>query len=515
MVPQATSALTEGKWMAGRILVGPVLGFEGDRALTVCFLSSKDVVDPQVLVDDQPYVTERAQETPSGLFWRAEIAVPVMNPGRFHRYQIQSADAMLRTPQGRSDWEFWVPGDAEEPRIAYASCSGFSSGDAKTKIDEPYGMWKRLVEDHGRAPFALLIMGGDQLYADELWHSQRLAPSIVAWSELGRDEKRTSPAGPRLQRELDRFYEDLYIRRWNQEDLSWVLASVPSLMMWDDHDIFDGWGSYPADLQNCPVYQAIFAAARRYFELFQLRSTTNTTLLNPAGGHYSFAVYYREYGILGLDTRSNRTERVVLSDQNWSDVKRWLGSASGTVRTLLVLSSIPLVYRDFRTTEAAFDLTPWQEELTDDVRDRWRSRYHEGERMKLIMNLFDFEARSGSNLVKRVILAGDVHVGCIAVIRDHRPPGPPRLIHEVVSSGIVHPPPTWSEWLGILASSNEVPESLEGGRIATALLEPYGSGTWLRTRNYASLQEGSDGKFWVNWACENGLAPVYPIEGTA
>ena len=501
--------------MSGRILAGPFLGFEGDIAYTVCFLSSKDAVDPQVVVDDQPCVTARVQDTPSGVFWRAEIVVQVVHPGHFHRYHIQSAGAMLRTPQDRSEWEFWVPGDSEEPRIAYASCNGFSSGDAKTKVDEPYGMWKRLVEDHRRAPFTLLIMGGDQLYADELWHSQRRAPSVVAWSELERDEKITAPASPRLQRELDRFYEALYIHRWSQEDIAWMLASVPSLMMWDDHDIFDGWGSYPTDLQSCPVYQAIFAAARRYFELFQLRSTKNTTLLNPAGGHYSFAVQCRAYGILGLDTRSNRTETVVMSDQNWSDVKRWLGSASGTVRTLLVLSSIPVVYRDFRTTEAALDITPWQEELTDDVRDRWRSRYHEGERMKLIMNLLDFKARSGSDLVKRVLLAGDVHVGCLAVIRDRRPSGPQRLIYEVVSSGIVHPAPTWSEWLGILASSNDTPESLEDGRITTELLEPYGSGIWLRTRNYASLQEGSDGKFWVNWVCENNLAPVYPIEGTA
>jgi hypothetical protein len=229
----------------------------------------------------------------------------------------------------------------------------------------------------------------------------------------------------------------------------------------------------------------------------------------------SFALRFRDYGILGLDIRTNHTEEVVMSDQHWSNVKVCLGQASGSVRTLLVLSAVPVVYRDFRTTESVIDITPWQEELTDDIRDRWRSWYHEGERMKLIMNLFAFQARSPSEPIKRVILAGDVHVGCLGVIRDRRNADHQRLIHEVVSSGILHPPPTWYEWLGLLAASSDTPESLENGQITTEILEPYGSDKWLRTRNYASLKEGTDGKLWANWTCENGRKPVYPIEGSA
>ncbi len=29
-------------------------------------------------------------------------------------------------------------------------------------------------------------------------------------------------------------------------------------MTWDDHDIFDGWGSYPPVMQNCEVFQAVW-----------------------------------------------------------------------------------------------------------------------------------------------------------------------------------------------------------------------------------------------------------------
>ncbi len=31
---------------------------------------------------------------------------------------------------------------------------------------------------------------------------------------------------------------------------------------------------------------------------------------------------------------------------------------------------------------------------------------------------------------------------------------------------------------------------------------PFGSDTYIRTRNYAVLEEGTDRKVWVNWICE-------------
>ena len=44
-------------------------------------------------------------------------------------------------------------------------------------------------------------------------------------------------------------------------------------MTWDDHDIFDGWGSYPDTLQNCPVFQGCYQAAKRFYLLFQQHTT--------------------------------------------------------------------------------------------------------------------------------------------------------------------------------------------------------------------------------------------------
>jgi len=78
-----------------------------------------------------------------------------------------------------------------------------------------------------------------------------------------------------MKNQIDRFYDELYIKRWSNKSMSLIFASIPSVMMWDDHDIFDGWGSYPEDIQKCDVYKNIFSVAKKYFENFQIRTIHN------------------------------------------------------------------------------------------------------------------------------------------------------------------------------------------------------------------------------------------------
>jgi hypothetical protein len=43
------------------------------------------------------------------------------------------------------------------------------------------------------------------------------------------------------------------------------------------------------------------------------------------------------------------------------------------------------------------------------------------------------------------------------------------------------------------------------------MLKPYGSDTYIRTRNFATIEEGTDGKMWINWVCDNDNRPNYPL----
>ena len=494
--------------MPQKLLLGPLLGIESDTLYTICFLTDRSVTQAIVNVNFKEVVAVKIQDTYRGSFWRAEVDIQTQQKAQRINYMISIGGEDALGGHNRRVWEFHIPGKTDTPKLAYASCNGFSSADLMTKTEDPYLLWERMVGEHEKEAFSLLLMGGDQLYADEIWSR---VPTLNEWGELPRKAKIKRKASKLMKGQIERFYDDLYKKRWSNKSMSLIFASIPSVMMWDDHDIFDGWGSYPQDLQKCDVYKNIFAIAKKYFEIFQIRTKHNKSLINPGAKHYSMAFKYREYNLLAIDNRAERSLKRVMSKQQWKDVINYLdtGATSGD---LLVMSAVPVVYRDFTMTETAFDLTPWQEELTDDLKDHWRSKEHQGERARLIMKLLEnIKQRQNDKGCKTVLLSGDVHIGCVGVVRDRRDVNS-RLIHQVVSSGIVHPPPSRIQWFGVMAVTNDRTEYLnEDETIDIRMLKPFGSRQYIRSRSYVTLKKGTDAKLWVNWVCELDDAPSFPL----
>ncbi|MGS3185334.1 alkaline phosphatase D family protein [Aeromonas taiwanensis] len=491
-----------------RLVMGPLLGLEAETAYSVCFMTEPGCQSAGVRINGELLAASKQADTPKGGFWRLVWqASPKSKAGTPVDYEILLDNKPAHDQAGYDKWQFHLPGKKEQVRIGYASCNGFSDFKLLTSTPAPYAMWDKLAAEHKTHPFSLLLMGGDQVYADSLWTS---VPTLKAWNELDREEKVKRKATRTMVEQLDRFYCELYCKQWSRPEVAFMLARVPSAMMWDDHDIFDGWGSYPEDLQRCEVYQAIYAAATKYFRLFQLRSEANGALLDKALNHHTWRLGFRGYQILALDNRANRTLTRVMSPSQWDQINAALAACDSG--HLLVMAGVPVVYRDFSFTEAALDATPWEEELTDDLKDHWRAKDHQGERARLIMRLLDNarQRRQKEPGCKTLILSGDVHVGCLGVIQDKRE-GVVN-VHQLVSSGIVHPCPTQFQWMGILAMTNDDPEYLDENRLIRAeLLKPFGAPLYLRTRNFATLLMGSDDKLWANWHCENGLAASYPL----
>ncbi|MHA2757164.1 alkaline phosphatase D family protein [Aeromonas dhakensis] len=491
-----------------RLVMGPLLGLESETAYSVCFMTEPGCQSAGVRINGELLAASKQADTPKGGFWRLIWqASPKSKAGTPVDYEILLDNKPAHDQAGYDKWQFHLPGKKEQVRIGYASCNGFSDFKLLTSTPAPYAMWDKLAAEHKAHPFSLLLMGGDQVYADSLWTS---VPTLKAWNELDRAEKVKRKATRTMVEQIDRFYCELYCKQWSRPEVAFMLARVPSAMMWDDHDIFDGWGSYPEDLQRCEVYQAIYAAATKYFRLFQLRSEANGALLDKALNHHTWRLGFRGYQILALDNRANRTLTRVMSPSQWDQINAALAACDSG--HLLVMAGVPVVYRDFSFTEAALDATPWEEELTDDLKDHWRAKDHQGERARLIMRLLDNarQRRQKEPGCKTLILSGDVHVGCLGVIQDKRE-GVVN-VHQLVSSGIVHPCPTQFQWMGILAMTNDDPEYLDESRLIRAeLIKPFGAPVYLRTRNFATLLMGSDDKLWANWHCENGVAASYPL----
>lgn len=439
--------------------------------------------------------------------WRYLIGAELSEEVRTLRYEV--AGEVFRVA---------LPAAGHPPRMAYASCNGFSSLKAMKGINDKNALWKHMTRAHRKQPLNLLMMGGDQVYADSLWEA---LPSMRDWAALGFAGGNAAQATASMKRDLEEFYFDLYVTRWSQPELRQVLASVPTIMMWDDHDLVDGWGSYPPERQNSPVFQqAIWPAAERAFRTFQLQLAPGEPSLATIGqgSGFSFGHVIGGTAIMALDMRSERRLDRVLSPEHWDRVFRWIESLPA-VEHLILMSSIPVVYPGFDTLEKLLGLWPGQHELEDDLADHWTNRAHKGERLRLIHRLLRL-AEEG--LVRPTLISGDVHVAALGYIESTRSgPGRGSVINQLISSAIVHPSPPGAVVFALRHLFDSTDE-IDRGIIGRMADFPGTQVRFVGKRNYLTIDPDSsanDYRLWVNWWAEGEEQPfvkvIHPLERKA
>lgn len=427
---------------------------------------------------------------------------------------------------------FTVPGNAPPVRLrmGYASCNGFHSAKDAKRV-EPNVMWGAqpkagavepeefgevfsVLHQHAKDPIHLLLLGGDQVYADPMWET---VEELRAWAESG-NARLKSKFNKTMEREVPRFYFELYMSRWSRPAPALALASIPSLMMWDDHDIFDGWGSYDGELQESPVYQGVFRHARAAFEVFQLHRApadptrfTDGLILPPRTDatprNLTFACRIGDVGILALDTRSDRSTSNIIKLEDWKVIFGELGQFAGC-KHLLVMVSIPVSYPSYPLVGGLLGLIPGRQDLEDDLRDHWRTRAHREERLRLIHRLLDFASEKGCRVT---LLSGDVHVAAMGVIESNRR-GPSNLqvINQLISSPIVNVPQTWSGQF-LLEQLGRTVENIDRG-ITARMLEFSGTvERFIAARNWLSLQLDEKRRVWAEWRVENETEPYTKV----
>ena len=314
--------------------------------------------------------------------------------------------------------------------------------------------------------------------------------------------------GLSFRSQLADFFRGLYPNRWSQAAVAEALATIPTLMMWDDHDIMDGWGSYEKKLHECDVYGAIFASAKETFALYQQQIGPGEShpLVLPGQPHFSFGCRIGPLAILALDMRSERTEAQVMGPQSWKAVYDWLDAlpkaADGGPKHLFIMSSIPVVYPDFSMLEAALGIFPGRQELEDDLKDHWTSVPHRQERLRMIHRLLDFSAK---NACRVTLLSGDVHVGAIGTVRSTRASADDssmRVITQLTSSGIVHPAPPG---MVLFFLENVTGKDMSDDRdISSEIVEIPGTRNhFIGARNWLALAPDAEHRYWANWHAEN------------
>ena len=91
----------------------------------------------------------------------------------------------------------------------------------------------------------MLLMLGDQVYADEV------SPGTRAFIETRRD-----PSEPPGERVLDfKDYTQLYLESWGDPTIRWLLSTVSTTMIFDDHDVHDDWNISQAWLDEARTHE--------------------------------------------------------------------------------------------------------------------------------------------------------------------------------------------------------------------------------------------------------------------
>src|SRR5690606_6623753 len=84
--------------------------------------------------------------------------------------------------------------------------------------------------------------------------------------------KHKAPFTPEIADELESFYLNRYCDWFSQGLFGVAIAQIPMVNIWDDHDIIDGFGSYPSHFNRCPVFSGLGNVAFKYYMLFQHQS---------------------------------------------------------------------------------------------------------------------------------------------------------------------------------------------------------------------------------------------------
>ena len=462
------------------LVLGPLLRYVGDTCATVW------------VETDRPCTVEilGAQVRTWGVHGHhyALVVVDELTPGSETPYEVR-LDGVQVWPEPGNRYPASVIrtlGD-ERLRLTFGSCRRAAPFDRKhlrkVGADALVALARRMAGgDRSGWPHQLLLLG-DQVYADE--PSPALIKRLDRLTDLGRREG--GRADHEVRDEIVDFeeYTWLYHESWRTPDVRWLLSTVPTAMVLDDHDLRDDWNSswsWRQRMERKPWWrdrvQGAFASYWVYQHLGNLSpeqlaedrvyrqvldapddSTRERVLADmawradrePQTMRWSFV---RDLGctrLLVLDSRCSRRlspdDRAMVDDAEWAWVEK---TAHADVDHLLLGTSLP-----FLTLHGIHHLEGWDEAVSEGAWGRLGMRI--GEQLRLSADLehwpafrrsFDAMVRlvqdvtSGAHPPASVLwLSGDVHCSYLARARVEGVVG--TEVHQLTMSPFRNPLEPW------------------------------------------------------------------------
>lgn len=103
----------------------------------------------------------------------------------------------------------------------------------------------------------LILRHGDQVYADLAFKQGEMILQDTTIAETEKDQK------------ILQCYKKIYQETWSAPDLARVLANCSTLMLWDDHEIRNDWGTFAQDTDPTSTDYRIANIARTAYWQYQ------------------------------------------------------------------------------------------------------------------------------------------------------------------------------------------------------------------------------------------------------
>ena len=486
-----------------------------------------------------------------------------LEPGSVIPYDVRLDGRRVWPPEdGRQAPAIHTREGERQARLVFGSCRiGAPERPPYSLLpsDDPQGvgvdaLWAyslRLQRGEAQWPDGLLLLG-DQVYAD------LVPPQTAALIRARRDVRK--PPGEEVADFEE--YTMLYRDSWSDPEIRWLLSTVPTAMIFDDHDVNDDWNiseSWVAEMRSLPWWEDRITGAFMTYWLYQhignlsppelaeetllaavqqdedagprLRAAAHKWDRESAASRWA---YFRDFGrsrLLVIDSRAARVlmdgRREMIDEEEWD----WIGDhARGSFDHLVVATTLPAFAQ-----HGIHHLESWSEAVCN---GRWGSRAARiAERVRRAVDLEHWAAfeRSFTRLVDLLhaashglggtapatitLLSGDVHTTYIANIDLGADAGPSR-INQIVCSPFRNPltPP---ERRVVRATGSRAAAAVFA-LLARASGVPAPTASWRFVA--APTYENSIGELWLDERSatvtlfqstqdpEGGLTPVYSAE---
>jgi len=398
----------------------------------------------------------------------ALVDVDGLAPGSATPYTVALDGQEVWPPPDTAPGVIRTPDPAEPVRVLFGSCrrvGGHTPEDVFTLGPDALRAYaRRLAADPGAEPPTVLVLIGDQVYADAE------TPEMDAFIRARRDI--SEPPGY----EIADFEEYAYLYRlaFADPDVRRLLATVPTLMIFDDHDIRDDWNTSAAwrdEIRAQPWWRdrvtgglAAYAVYQHLGNLPPADRADDALWKAVLGGDLDAFVwrvdqdpatyrwsYHQDFGgtrLLVVDSRCARVLTPGARAMLDPDELAWLDRlCTGDRDHLLIATSLP-----YLMPPAVYDLEAGNEAVADGAWGPWARGPAERLRRKLDLEHWAAFRRSSADLERIitevatgrrgrspasvVFLSGDVHHSYLTSVIT------PRLesaVHQAVCSPIRNP----------------------------------------------------------------------------